>query len=208
MAPTYKLTYYPISALAEPIRYLLNYGGIDVEDYRFDRKDWPKIKPGMPFGQVPVLEIDGKKTYQSIAISRYLAKKVKLCGVNEWEDMEIDAVVDTINDFRAKIAAYHYETDRDATERLKKPLFAEVIPYYLGRLDAIAKANGGHLVGGKLTWADLYFVALLEYMNFMSGKVLIEGYSNLQKVESNVLSLPSIKAWCEKRPKSDFLPKT
>lgn len=54
----------------------------------------------MPFGQVPVLEIDGKKVHQSIAICRYLAKQVKLAGDNDWENLEIDAIVDTVNDLR------------------------------------------------------------------------------------------------------------
>lgn len=55
----------------------------------------------MPFGQVPVLEHNGKLAHQSVAIARYLAKQVNLVGKDIWEDLEIDAIVDTINDFRA-----------------------------------------------------------------------------------------------------------
>jgi prostaglandin-H2 D-isomerase / glutathione transferase len=54
----------------------------------------------MPMGQMPVLEVDGKRVHQSVAISRYLAKQVKLSGADDWEDLQIDTVVDTINDFR------------------------------------------------------------------------------------------------------------
>lgn len=54
----------------------------------------------MPFGQVPVLEVNGKKIHQSVAITRYLAKQLKLAGDNDLQDLEIDAVVDTINDLR------------------------------------------------------------------------------------------------------------
>lgn len=54
----------------------------------------------MPMGQMPVLEVDGKRAHQSIACSRFLAKKVGLVGADAWEDLEIDTVVDTINDFR------------------------------------------------------------------------------------------------------------
>lgn len=43
--PSYKLTYFPVKALAEPIRFILSYGGVEFEDDRFDRNDWPKIKP-------------------------------------------------------------------------------------------------------------------------------------------------------------------
>lgn len=55
----------------------------------------------MPMGQVPVLEIDDIPVYQSNAIARYLAKKVGLAGANDWENLQIDIVVDTINDFRS-----------------------------------------------------------------------------------------------------------
>lgn len=55
----------------------------------------------MPFGQVPVLEHDGKLAHQSVAIARYVAKQVKLVGKTDWEDLEIDAAVDTVNDLRA-----------------------------------------------------------------------------------------------------------
>lgn len=55
----------------------------------------------MPFGQVPVLEMDGKMVHQSVAISRYLAKLVNLVGTNDLENLEIDAIVDTITDFRS-----------------------------------------------------------------------------------------------------------
>lgn len=54
----------------------------------------------MPMGQMPVLEIDGKKVHQSTSICRYLAKKVGLDGKTDFENFEIDSVVDTVNDLR------------------------------------------------------------------------------------------------------------
>ncbi|KAK5640388.1 hypothetical protein RI129_011199 [Pyrocoelia pectoralis] len=204
MAPAYKLTYFPVKALGEPIRFLLSYGNIEFEDFRFERENWPEIKPHMPFGQTPVLEFNGIQAYQSIAITRYLAKKVKLMGANDLEDLEIDAIVDTINDLRGKIATYYYETDEAIKETRKKPLFDETIPYYLERIEAIAKKNNGHLAVGKLTWADFYFVALLDYLNFMTDMNLIADSPNLQVVQKNVLNLPAIKEWVAKRPVTDM----
>lgn len=51
-------------------------------------------------GQMPVLEIDGKRIYQSSSICRYLAKQTGLDGSTDFENFEIDSIVDTINDFR------------------------------------------------------------------------------------------------------------
>lgn len=55
-----------------------------------------------PFGKVPVLEIDGVQTHQSVAICRYLAKQFGLNGSNDLEALEIDAIVDTFGDFRQR----------------------------------------------------------------------------------------------------------
>lgn len=51
-------------------------------------------------GQLPMLDIDGIRVHQNIAIARYIAKKVHLTGKNDWEDLQIDIVVDIINDLR------------------------------------------------------------------------------------------------------------
>lgn len=45
MAPAYKVTYFDITALGEPIRFLLSYGGIEFEDNRIQKENWPALKP-------------------------------------------------------------------------------------------------------------------------------------------------------------------
>jgi len=200
MTPPYKLTYFDIMGLAEPIRILLSYGELDFEDCRVPKENWPNVKPSTPFGQVPILEHNGKTSHQSLAIARYLAKQVKLVGKDDLEDLDIDATVDSINDFRAKICKYHYESDETAKEAYAKSLFNEIVPFYLEKLDDQAKENNGYLVGGKLTWADLVFVGLIDYINFMAKKDLLAIAPNLQKVKDHVIEVPSIKKYIEKRP--------
>ena len=51
-----------------------------------------------PFGKLPVLEIDSKVLTQSKATCRYLARKVGLTGKDDWENLQIDIMVETITD--------------------------------------------------------------------------------------------------------------
>ena len=54
---------------------------------------------GMPFGQVPVLEVDGSKMLaQSHTIARFLARQHGLAGQDEWEQSRADMYVDCIYD--------------------------------------------------------------------------------------------------------------
>lgn len=53
---------------------------------------------GTPFGQVPVLEVDGQVLAQSNTIARYLARKYGLAGKNDWEQALADMYADNIND--------------------------------------------------------------------------------------------------------------
>jgi len=201
MAPTtYKLYYFNVKALAEPIRFLFAYGGLPYEDIRIERSDWPSIKETMPMGHMPVLEVDGKKVSESIAIARYVAHKVGLSGSNDWENLLIDSVVDTIIDLRQKMLAVFMESDENVKQTKKATLTTETFPFYFSKLEEIAKENNGHLVASKFTWADFIFAAMLELMKIMEGEDIIDKYPNLQKVANNVYSLDSIKTWMENRP--------
>lgn len=202
--PAYKLTYFDLRALAEPIRLLFAYGGINYEDVRIADDKWPEVKPTMPMGQMPILEIDGQVVHQSVAIGRYVAKKVGLAGANDWEQLLIDVAVDTVSDLRSKMSTAFWDEDEAVKTKKLAELKKDTIPFYLGKLDAIVQENNGYFVLGKLTYADIFFVGVLDYMNYMAGFDLTEKHANLKKVVDNVSGVESIKAWLEKRPKNEF----
>ena len=47
---------------------------------------------------MPVLEVNGKTIAQSVAITRYLARRYNLAGKTEFEEAEADMIVDCISD--------------------------------------------------------------------------------------------------------------
>lgn len=40
----FKVIYFNVKALAEPLRFLLAYGAIDFDDVRIAREEWPALK--------------------------------------------------------------------------------------------------------------------------------------------------------------------
>lgn len=43
--PKYKLSYFNVKALAEPLRFMFAYGGVDYEDVRVTQDEWAVLKP-------------------------------------------------------------------------------------------------------------------------------------------------------------------
>ncbi|XP_043530344.1 hematopoietic prostaglandin D synthase-like isoform X2 [Chiloscyllium plagiosum] len=97
--PNYKLTYFKIRGRAETARYIFAYSGINYEDNTVDIMDWPDVKQSLLFRQIPILKVDKTEINQSTAIARYLARETGLAGKTNLEQAQVDAIVDTINDF-------------------------------------------------------------------------------------------------------------
>ncbi|OWA55174.1 putative Glutathione S-transferase 4 [Hypsibius exemplaris] len=102
-APKYKLIYFNAPAKAEPLRWMFAYGGVPFEDFRIKERpqivtgkpnpEWDELKQKLPFGVVPVLEVNGEYLGEGAAIARYLAPKCGLAGANEWETAQADGIV-------------------------------------------------------------------------------------------------------------------
>ncbi|KAL0871450.1 hypothetical protein ABMA27_005174 [Loxostege sticticalis] len=203
--PQVVFTYFNCKALGESARLLLSYGGQEFEDKRFAQETWPAIKPTTPFGQAPMLEIDGKKYAQSMAIARYLGRKYGLGGATLEEDLEIDMNADFINDIRAKAATVQYEADEALKKKKHEDFTQNVYPALLNKLNEIIGQNKGFIALGKLTWADFVFAGMYDYLKVMlQTPDLDEKYPNFKKVVDHVYSLPQLKAYLAAAPKCDF----
>jgi len=56
-----------------------------------------------PFGQMPVLYVDGTSIAQSGAIVRYLAREFKQCGETSFEQAHVDMYAETFGDCFMKL---------------------------------------------------------------------------------------------------------
>lgn len=201
--PGIKLTYFDGKGRAEAIRYILSYMGKEFEDVRLTRDQWPSIKSTTPYGKVPIIEIDGKVFHQTAAICRYLAVEAGLSGGTPLENIEIDQIVESFEDFVKEFSKIR-TADPAEQEKVKQTFITETVPFYFGKFEHGIK-NGGYLANGKLSWADLYVVALCEMLAGFLGKAdLFEHFPHMKALAEKVRSNSGIKEWIKKRPVTSF----
>ncbi|XP_013148281.1 PREDICTED: glutathione S-transferase 2-like [Papilio polytes] len=203
--PKVTVTYFNTKGLGEGIRMLLAYGGQEFEDVRLEKEQWAELKPKTPFGQLPMVKIDGKQYAQSVAICRYLGRKYGLSGSDIEEDLIIDQNLDFFNDVRSKAASAHYEPDEKLKAIKLGELKKEQLPLLFGKLDEIIQKNNGYLAAGKLTWADFIFAGIYDAIKMVTQMPeLDEKYPSFKKLKDTVCELPKVKAYIDAAPKTDY----
>ena len=200
--PTYKLYYFNSRGLAEVPRWIFAQAGIEYEDIRVEKDQWPDMKPTMPFGTLPVLEVDGKRLSGSRVIARYLAEQYNLAGSNAFENAEVDSIADGITDFRTELGKALFEKDEKRKEELKKEFSEKTLPTALKRFNELA-STGGYLWDNKVTWADFLLLTTLSYITSAHPETL-DNYPALKKLQETVESLPNIAKWIKERPVTEF----
>jgi len=210
---TYKLYYYDWTGLGEISRLLFALSDTPFEDVRIplDSKNFPLLstewKEKTPWGQVPMLEVNGKKFAQASALNRFLARRFGLAGANEFENTKCDEFVDAIKDWTTEWQKLFVERDPAKQEDIKKHLFTVANPKYFNKFNKAIADNGGRgLVGSGTTWADVYLCHLGTYFEEFCDCKYIEDYPAIDAMVQKFYSKPEVKNWMAKRPKpaNDF----
>ncbi|EFO91469.1 hypothetical protein GCK72_005868 [Caenorhabditis remanei] len=203
---SYKLTYFDGRGAGEVSRQILAYAGQQFEDKRVSHEQWPALKDSTPFGQLPVLEVDGKPLAQSHAIARFLAREFKLNGQNAWEEGQVNSLADQFKDYSSEAKSYFYAKmgfGPGDVETLKKDVFEPAFNKFYGFLSGFLKSSGsGFLVGNSLTWIDL---AIAQH----TADLVAQGadFGKFQDVKTHsekIQSIPQIKKWIDSRPVTPF----
>ncbi len=67
--------YFPAKGRAEAARLAFALGGIEFDDHRFPREQWPELKPTAPLGMAPWLTMGDLTLCQSNALLWYAARR-------------------------------------------------------------------------------------------------------------------------------------
>uniref|UniRef100_A0A8R1DKL7 glutathione transferase n=1 Tax=Caenorhabditis japonica TaxID=281687 RepID=A0A8R1DKL7_CAEJA len=199
----YKITYFPIRGAGEIGRQILSYAGQEFEDNRIQGEDWPALKPTTPFGQLPILEVDGKVLAQSHTIARYLARQFQLNGKTAWEEAQVNSIADQFKDYLNEIRSYfvvkmgYGQGDVDA---LFKDVFLPAFKKNYTFFSNFLKASGsGYLVGDSLTFVDL-LVAQHSADLLSANANALDAFPEFKTHQEKVHSDPKLKKWLETRP--------
>jgi glutathione S-transferase len=186
------LTYLDMKGFAEPIRLALAIGHVPFEDRRVSYEEVARLRNNkeLPFGQVPVLQINGGAMHgQSSAILRWAGKKAGLypplaagAALND-EDAQfaIDEALEAIADIhkclipawykhacaRSPVSGGFYETTKlnDAqNEGVVIALNTELLPARFQQIDTMVRAtttDGPFVCGAAMTIADISLYVLI-----------------------------------------------
>uniref|UniRef100_A0A1I7TDA6 glutathione transferase n=1 Tax=Caenorhabditis tropicalis TaxID=1561998 RepID=A0A1I7TDA6_9PELO len=201
--PSYKLSYFDVRALAEPSRIIFALFDVPYEDNRVSVEEWSEMKRKTPFGQLPVLEVDGIEIGQSMSITRYLARKFGIAGKTPEEEAIADSIVDQYRDFifffRQFTSSVFYGKDTDEINTIRIEVVEPARDAFLSIINRFLNGSkSGFLVGDSLTWADIVIADNLtslhknEFLDFQKEKKLEEFYNKIH-------SIPGIKEYISKR---------
>lgn len=216
LAKKYKLSYFDCRGRAELTRIIFAYGNIEFEDNRVKRTDMAELKENgaLPFGQFPVLAIDGGPSFsQSYAIAKYAAKVVGLMPVGLEDQLFCDMIILTTEDVRSKLIPIRY-SGKFGKERLDmyENFYKAVLPGFLSNFERLL-AGKEYFVGNVASIADVVVFNMCLYLTFPccevqaadeDAKVLqlscLDAFPGLKALKERVEAFPSIAGWLARRP--------
>ena len=212
----YELYYWPeIQGRGEFIRLALEEAGADYVDVARVKgtgalmKVWESAKLETPSFAPPFL-VDGKRVIgQSANILLYLGARHGLAPKTEAGRIWTNQIQLTIADFALEAhdthhplgAAFYYEDQKPESKRRAKWFRDERIERFLGWFETVLTRNPKgpkHLVGARLTYADLSLFQVVEGLRYAFPKAMrrVEGdFPNVIAIHDRVASRPRIKAY-------------
>jgi len=163
----------------------------------------------VPFGALPVMEIDGKILSQTQAMATYVGKLGTMYPPNSdiLAQANCDEIINGCTDVTSTISATMYgKTPSDQVEEARKNLIKEDgrMTLHLNGLNSIVCQDGGKFACGKdygLTVADL---AVWRLMGWLTGNIIdhipsdiISSYPRLKSIYENVEANEKIVAYKE-----------
>lgn len=185
---------------AEVLRAGLFFQGIEFENVN-DKDSIAKIRGEnkVPFGALPVMEIDGKILSQTQAMATYVGKLGTMYPANTdiMAQANCDEIINGCTDVTNTISAtMHGKIPEEKVEETRKKLMEEVsgrLHLHLTGLNSIVCQDGSEFACGKESGLTVSDLAVWRLAGWLSGGVIdhipnefVFGFPNLKKIYDNV----------------------
>ncbi len=164
--PKLKLTYFDFNgSRGETARLALSIGGVPFEDARVKPADFPAMRNDLPYGALPILEVDGEVVAQSNGINRFVGKLAGLYPADPLQAALCDEAMDAVEDVTVRIGPSMRIKDEAEKKRMREELTDGAISFFLRGLGKRLEARGGEWFADKrLTVADLKVYVWSRYL--------------------------------------------
>jgi glutathione S-transferase len=201
-----KLYYFdaPVSR-GEECRLALHLANVDFEDIRIKREEWPAFKARAPYGQVPVLELEGRPALsESNAILVFIGRKHDLHPSDPFEAARHEMLLSQVESLRAAVTPTMRMTDDAEKKRAREALASDYLPAW-GRDTERQLGDGPFFAGSKIHVVDIKLHMGVRW--FASGALdhipatIFSSYPKLMRLHDAVRDDARIKAWYAKTAK-------
>ncbi|TYZ63604.1 hypothetical protein PybrP1_002548 [[Pythium] brassicae (nom. inval.)] len=198
--PNIKVTYFDSIGRGEFTRLLLSCGGIEFVDNRISFAEFGALKPTLPFGQVPTIEVDGVTYSQSAGMARYAAKLAGLYPEDPVAALRNDMISESMYDLANIVVDIKYLTKDEAVKAEKTKTFVEEsVPKTLRVLESMVQ--GKFFGGDSIAHADVQLFDVVKNGLAVFPEITFEAFPKLQAVVENVQANANIAAYIAKHQK-------
>jgi len=182
----------------EEVRLALHAGGVEFEDHRINRADWPELKKTTPFGQVPVLEIKGQGALaQSNAILGLVGSQHDLLPKNPFEAAHHIAILSAGEDLRCVINRTMRMKDDEEKKQAREEIVSGYLKDWSDHIEGLIK--GPFFGGDKFSVAD---IKLYVVMGWIKKGIIdhipassFDAYPKLSALYDAVQNHPKVMEW-------------
>ncbi|XP_070265033.1 hematopoietic prostaglandin D synthase isoform X2 [Myotis yumanensis] len=122
--------------------------------------------------------------------------KPNLAGKTELEQCQVDAIVDTLDDFMSRFP--WAEKKQDIKEQMFNELLIYDAPHLLQDLDTYL-GEKEWFIGNSVTWADFYWEICSTTLLVLKPD-LLDIHPRLVALRKKVQAIPAIADWIQRRP--------
>mmetsp|Transcript_125445 Transcript_125445/g.267833 ORF Transcript_125445/g.267833 Transcript_125445/m.267833 type:complete len:233 (-) Transcript_125445:87-785(-) len=203
MTAVAKLYYFHGRGKSQQSRWVLAAAGIPFENVCLSTsKEIATLRGGakLTYNQVPMLEIEGMRLSQSMAIVRHASRLGGLEGKTPSECARVDEILEGISDARGAMISFPFQQEPIPCVNAHLGSVQKYFPVF----EELIRINGSapFAVGVDLTVADILLAELVESTREMvesvsnaakATQLVHDPFPNLRALHAHVLSLPRIK---------------